>query len=147
MNSFPLEIVKLICSFADIDSIEKLNINLDKNFWDDYFHSYKLKIVTERDSLKQWIKEFKIQQKLSLSKCIVKIRVSPISYFEEYPRPLVLGDFGGVLSCNMILFSSYNENYYKVGVKYGDDFYCYYIEKERAYQVLFTLFEEDNILE
>lgn len=150
MNHFPLEIVKLICSFADIDSIEKLNINLDKNFWNEYFHSHKVKIITERDSLKQWVHEFKINiivkllnslpEPIDHLKIITAVDVTTLLF--EYPRHSSVAKSN---ITNNIIFIQPSSSSDRVHIN-NRGITCYLIEKGRIYQILFKLFSEGNFV-
>lgn len=150
MNCLPVETIKLICYFADVDTIEKLVINiLDKQFWKEYFVSHNLKITNQRDNLKEWIDEFKISEILRLIteldkdefvKIITNINVT--TCFTEFKRHGPIAKFD--TACDTIFVRSWAV----CDRVYINDkrLTCYMVKKGRMYQILFKLFAQRSLL-
>lgn len=69
MNRLPADILKIICSCLDINTIENfylvsdyLENVLDYNFWQHYFALYNIDIINKQNEPLSWIYEFKVNQ-------------------------------------------------------------------------------------
>lgn len=69
MNNLPTDVLKIICSYLDIDTIENFYIVteylenvLTWDFWKLYFINHNLSFITKQDEPLSWIYEFKVNQ-------------------------------------------------------------------------------------
>ena len=192
MQSLPIDILRIIYSYLDIDTIEGhyhatdyLDDILTTEFWIPYFLQYNLKIIANQDEVLSWIYEFRIGEILS-----DQIKTAPIPckkiigniFCHKQSRPNsklcdtcsnkeIVQNYAKILSTdyvnhyftsldtltyspargvahivhgNVLILNDKNIHYVFLLFKHGP--HKCRMEKEQLHQILFTLFEEGNIV-
>lgn len=146
MNVLPIEVLRIIYSYLDIETISKIINNniLQTEFWRAYFILHNVNITTAHNDPISWIHEYKANQILKyLSDNDQKTQIRnlsavPISYYIDLII-LHLFQFGAIRSSEVFYVSFFQEMY---TIKTWSSYYCD-LTKINIYQILF---EDNNIV-